>query len=71
MISHEEQPQNQVPDDMHLILSMLAASIARFEGIEFCFNGLRYSHDHDWTRIMNVIGRDKAKSALKMARTKF
>lgn len=56
--------------DMELVLKMLAAGIARFDGIEFCFNGLRYCHGFEWSRLLDIIGRDNVKKYLAEAHKK-
>jgi hypothetical protein len=56
--------------DMELVLKMLAAGVARFDGSEFCFNGLRYSHGYEWTRLLDIIGRGRATSFLEMEANK-
>lgn len=50
-----------------LALRMIAAGIARIEAFEFCFDGIRYSHRHDWSAVMDQIGWDRARAALSKA----
>lgn len=53
---------------MDLILSLIRHGVARIESFELCFNGMRYSHNDDWNRVLSVIGWDVARAALSRAR---
>lgn len=50
-----------------LILEMLCAGVARIEKWEFCFDGIRYSHGNDWNLVLDIIGWDRARAAIKRA----
>lgn len=56
---------------MDMALEMIACGAARIERIgsltEFCFDGIRYSHNGDWGAMMNVIGWGKARAAIAAA----
>ena len=55
---------------MALALQMLELGVARIERsasgqlVEFCFNGIRYCHNGDWSALLGVIGWDKARAAV-------
>lgn len=55
---------------MKLALDAVAAGVARVEGGEFCFNGLRYSvHDGDWSGSFTAFGLwDKLPAAIAKAK---
>ncbi len=57
---------------MHLALEMISVGVARIERSgrfrEFCFGGLRYGmSDDSWTRLIAVIGWDRARAAIAKA----
>jgi hypothetical protein len=59
---------------MALALDLITYGLARIERsttcpslIEFCINGLRYSLDGDWNRLLDVIGWDKARDLIAKA----
>ena len=55
---------------MSLALEMITAGVARIEFecsgqfVEFCFDGIRYSHNGDWNAMLDVIGWDRARAAV-------
>lgn len=57
---------------MELALALICVGAARIEQcgtlVEFCFDGLRYSHNGDWTALLNCIGWDKARAATAKAK---
>jgi hypothetical protein len=57
---------------MDLALSLLCAGLAKIDRfgdlVEFCFDGLRYSHNGDWAALLDLIGWDKARAAIAKAK---
>lgn len=57
-----------------LCLDLVSAGLARIERsetwsiTEFCFNGIRYDVSGGWSSVVDLIGWDRARAALAMAR---
>lgn len=49
-----------------LAMKLVMAGVARIEGNEFCFDGIRYSIvGDDWSHVFDIIGWNRLRSALK------
>lgn len=69
IIDHPDALLIEEAPAMKLALDMIAAGVARIEGYEFCFDGIRYGISGEWsngtwTTLMNCIGWDKATRSL-------
>ena len=56
---------------MEMALDLIACGAARIERsgrlVEFCFDGIRYSHNGDWGALIEVVGWDRARAAIARA----
>jgi hypothetical protein len=58
---------------MDMVLSLVALGMARIERsasgalVEFCFKGIRYCHNGDWSALIDVVGWDRCRQALAEA----